>query len=144
MTYHVSLYRYSSCSNASHPCHYLCTGGTKGSDTVATDLGVVSGSGSQVEVELPADQKDVDAAYSDALDNLRIRKPLDKPMGLTASQIELRQKDYYVGRIGRCSNEARLLIKGFVTSPPGQLPYQRPPALVTHEWSPSFGHPVGG
>lgn len=69
--------------------------GTKGSDTVATDLGVVSGSGSQVEVELPADQKDVDAAYSDALDNLRIRKPLDKPMGLTASQIELRQKDYY-------------------------------------------------
>lgn len=47
-------------------------------------------------MELLADQKDVDAAYNDALDNLRIRKPLEKPMGLTASQLEQRQKDYYV------------------------------------------------
>jgi chitin synthase len=89
------------CPGLNLPRPVCLAGGTKGSDTVETDLGSVKGTTGgrgEVEVELLADQKDVDAAYNDALDNLRIRKPLTKPMGLTASQLEQRQKDYYVRR----------------------------------------------
>lgn len=40
--------------------------GTKGSTTVATDLGVVKASGPEkdkVDVDIPKDEKDIDAAY---------------------------------------------------------------------------------
>jgi hypothetical protein len=47
-------------------------------------------------VELLADQHDVDAAYSEALDNLRVRKPMEAVKVKSASQEEQMQKDYYV------------------------------------------------
>lgn len=62
---------------------------------VSDDLGSVQGQGGIVEVELLAGQKDIDAAYSDALDNLRVRKPVTAPMAKTPAQEEQAQKDYY-------------------------------------------------
>lgn len=47
------------------PC--LITGGTKGSTTVSTDLGVVKTSGDdKVDIDIPADEKDIEAAFEDA------------------------------------------------------------------------------
>lgn len=67
--------------------------------------------GNEVEVELLADQHDVDAAYSEALDNLRVRKPTEAIKVKTASQEEQERKDYYVSipsRSIRLSLETRL------------------------------------
>lgn len=70
--------------------------GTKGADKVDDDLGSVDGAKNGiVEVELLADQKDVDAAYSDALDHLRVRQPQAAPAVRTRAQDEQQQKDYY-------------------------------------------------
>jgi chitin synthase len=65
------------------------------------DLGAVKGNGKEVEVELLANQRDVDAAYSDALDNLRVRKPLEVVKKVSASEEEQERKDYYVSCLGR-------------------------------------------
>ena len=47
----------------------VCSWGTKGSTTVSTDLGVVKSSGDEkdkVDVDIPVDDGDIDAAYEDA------------------------------------------------------------------------------
>ncbi|KEI37244.1 glycosyltransferase family 2 protein [Mixia osmundae IAM 14324] len=40
--------------------------GTKGSDKVDTDLGIVKGDGKSVEVSMPTEEKDIEEAYEDA------------------------------------------------------------------------------
>ncbi|TXT15990.1 hypothetical protein VHUM_00493 [Vanrija humicola] len=71
--------------------------GTKGADTVETDLGKVQGVGREVEVALVSDQHDIDMAYQDALDNIRIKRarvdPDEMPPAKSAS--EQKQKDIY-------------------------------------------------
>jgi chitin synthase len=73
--------------------------GTKGADTVqASDLGAVHGVGKHVEVELVSAQQDIDSAYQDALDNIRLKRAkvdvaeTNTNSGLTEQQ----QKDVYV------------------------------------------------
>lgn len=54
------------------------TGGTKGATAVATDLGVVKASGAdkeKVDVDVPSDEKDIDAAYEDAKHVLAQKPP---------------------------------------------------------------------
>ncbi|EJT48618.1 hypothetical protein A1Q1_02345 [Trichosporon asahii var. asahii CBS 2479] len=48
--------------------------GTKGSDTVEEDLGHVKVVGKEVEVALVSAQHDIDSAYQDALDNIRVKR----------------------------------------------------------------------
>ena len=77
--------------------------GTKGSDGAQTaDLGIVHGVGKHVEVELVTAQHDIDVAYQDALDNLRIKRTRvdddERPPKREAK--ELLQKDIYVSRRG--------------------------------------------
>ncbi|PWZ02557.1 putative chitin synthase 4 [Testicularia cyperi] len=67
--------------------------GTKGSDTVMTDLGVVGGSGkNQVEVAIPTESKDINDAYDDAIHVLS-NKPAKKSGG--GVDKDQKQKDYY-------------------------------------------------
>lgn len=67
--------------------------GTKGDNKVSTDLGVVAaGKGkNEVEVVVPTDEKDIDAAYEDAIAVLST-KPLQSE-GKPDPQTE--QDDYY-------------------------------------------------
>ncbi|OXB33726.1 chitin synthase [Cryptococcus neoformans] len=72
--------------------------GTKGSDaTQASDLGAVSGVGKHVEVELVTAQQDIDIAYQDALDNIRLRgsKVDSAESEPKKEQSEQAQKDTY-------------------------------------------------
>lgn len=91
------------------PSHDL-SWGTKGADaTEATDLGAVKGIGNQVEVELVSEQRDIDIAYQDALDNIRLKRanvdadelPPKKEMS------EQQQKDIYVRHRAQICNELR-------------------------------------
>jgi chitin synthase len=73
--------------------------GTKGSDSVqAVDLGAVHGVGKHVEVDLVSAQQDIDIAYQDALDNIRLKRALveedEAPRG--KGKTEQQQKDTYV------------------------------------------------
>lgn len=73
--------------------------GTKGSDTVqADDLGAIQGVGRHVQVELVSAQHDIDVAYQDALDNIRLKRARvdadELPPRKDAS--EQQQKDTYV------------------------------------------------
>lgn len=75
--------------------------GTKGSDTVqAVDLGAIQGVGRHVQVELVSAQQDIDIAYQDALDNIRLKRARvdadELPPKKDAS--EQQQKDTYVSR----------------------------------------------
>lgn len=72
--------------------------GTKGSDaTQASDLGAVSGVGKHVEVELVTAQQDIDIAYQDALDNIRLKgSKVEAESGPKKEQSEQAQKDTYV------------------------------------------------
>lgn len=68
--------------------------GTKGDNKVSTDLGVVSGTGknkNEVEVSVPTEERDIDAAYEDAIEVLS-SKPL-KADSKPDPQTE--QEDYY-------------------------------------------------
>lgn len=70
--------------------------GTKGDNTVATDLGVVKakkdGSGDlAVEVEVPVEEKDINAAYTDALNELKKSVPEEKQH----RDAKTKQEDYY-------------------------------------------------
>lgn len=62
-----------------------------------TDLGAVSGIGNNVEVALVSAQQDIDSAYQDALDNIRIKRarvdPEEVPYKPEAK--EQKQKDIY-------------------------------------------------
>ncbi|SNX81787.1 Chitin synthase 4 [Melanopsichium pennsylvanicum] len=66
--------------------------GTKGSDKVMTDLGVVGGSGDQVEVAIPTESKDINDAYDDAIHVLSNKAPKSGPGPVDKDQ---KQKDYY-------------------------------------------------
>jgi chitin synthase len=73
--------------------------GTKGSDSAqADDLGAIQGVGKHVEVELVSAQQDIDIAYQDALDNIRLKRAkVDEDETPTKSLTEQQQKDVYVG-----------------------------------------------
>ncbi|SPO21055.1 Chitin synthase 4 [Ustilago trichophora] len=66
--------------------------GTKGSDKVMTDLGVVGGTGGQVEVAIPTESKDINDAYDDAIHVLSNKAPKAGPGTVDKEQ---KQKDYY-------------------------------------------------
>jgi chitin synthase len=65
--------------------------GTKGSDKVETDLGVVGGKNGQVEINLPTEAKDIDEAYHDAVHVLSTKPPKEEKK-VDADQA---QSDYY-------------------------------------------------
>jgi len=74
--------------------------GTKGADaTEAVDLGAVQGVGNRVEVELVSAQQDIDIAYQDALDNIRLKRAKvdDEELPPKKQMTEQQQKDVYVG-----------------------------------------------
>lgn len=84
-----------------HNSHDL-SWGTKGSDaTQASDLGAVSGVGKHVEVELVTAQQDIDIAYQDALDNIRLKgtKVDSAEAGPKKEKSEQAQKDTYVSAL---------------------------------------------
>ncbi|KAG9745704.1 chitin synthase, class II, partial [Aureobasidium melanogenum] len=68
--------------------------GTKGDNTVSTDLGAAKASkGGTVELEMPSEQLDIDSGYDTALRNLRDRVEVIEPPPSAAQQ----QEDYYRG-----------------------------------------------
>ncbi|ORY30579.1 chitin synthase 6 [Naematelia encephala] len=72
--------------------------GTKGADAVqAVDLGAVQGVGKHVEVELVSAQQDIDIAYQDALDNIRLKRAhVDEDEPRPKKEMsEQQQKDIY-------------------------------------------------
>lgn len=109
-----------------HPRYLLSTGltashdlswGTKGSDTVqAVDLGAIQGVGRHVQVELVSAQQDIDIAYQDALDNIRLKRGRvdadELPPKRDATEQE--QKDSYVSSANNSVNLA---------NSSGQFPY---------------------
>ncbi|BEI89310.1 uncharacterized protein CcaverHIS019_0206720 [Cutaneotrichosporon cavernicola] len=71
--------------------------GTKGSDMVESDLGAAKGVGKDVEVHLVSSQHDIDNAYQDALDNIRVKRArVDADeMPHKSDAKEQKQKDTY-------------------------------------------------
>lgn len=69
--------------------------GTKGDNKVSTDLGVVSTgkNKNEVEVAVPTEEKDINAAYEDAIHVLSTKPP--KVESKPDPQTE--QEDYYKG-----------------------------------------------
>ena len=70
--------------------------GTKGDNVIHTELGaaVSAGNGEKgdiVEVEVPTEQLDIDAAYDDALANVRERRPIAEK-AISESTVK---EDYY-------------------------------------------------
>lgn len=65
--------------------------GTKGSDKVQTDLGVVGGKDGEVEITLPTEPKDIDEAYHDAVHVLATKAPKQEKK----IDPDQRQQDYY-------------------------------------------------
>lgn len=69
--------------------------GTKGDNKVATDLGVVqlskTGDKETVEAAIPTDEKDINAAYDDALHVLNTKPPKEEH---TVDE-RTKQEDYY-------------------------------------------------
>jgi hypothetical protein len=76
------------------------TGGTKGADTVQEDdLGAVKGVGRHVKAEVVTAQVDIDVAYQDALDNIRLKREKVDESELPPAKggvSEQQQKDIYV------------------------------------------------
>lgn len=82
------------CRVRDYPSCHVCDadlwiqGGTKGSTTVSLDLGVVKSSGEgkdKVDVDIPVDEKDIDAAYEDAK-HILAQKPPKEVKTVDASQ----------------------------------------------------------
>lgn len=69
--------------------------GTKGSDTVEDELGAVKGVGKNVEVAIVSEQVDIDSAYQDALDNIRIKREKVDDLPKRNDSGEQKQKDIY-------------------------------------------------
>lgn len=67
--------------------------GTKGDNKVSTDLGVVAGPGksNQVDVAVPTEQKDINAAYEDAIAVLNSKPPKQEQK----RDASTKQEDYY-------------------------------------------------
>ncbi|ODN73926.1 hypothetical protein L202_07433 [Cryptococcus amylolentus CBS 6039] len=87
---YINVYAYSNLHDLSW--------GTKGSDaTQESDLGAVQGVGNHVEVELVTAQQDIDGAYQDALDNIRLKGAKEEKIDLGPNQpmSEQAQKDVY-------------------------------------------------
>jgi hypothetical protein len=100
-------------------CSHDLSWGTKGSDAAqAVDLGAVHGVGRHVEVELVSAQQDIDIAYQDALDNIRLKRAKvgDEEMPPKKDVTEQKQKDVYV--------RVRLFPAQLESLPLGQFPYQ--------------------
>ena len=75
----------------------------------AVDLGAIQGIGKHVEVELVSAQQDIDTAYQDALDNIRLKRAKvdddsEKPPNKAVS--EQQQKDTYVSIDPLCPAKA--------------------------------------
>lgn len=99
----LSVYAYSNLHDLSW--------GTKGSDTIASDLGAVHGVGRNVEVELVSAQQDIDTAYQDALDNIRLKRARvdEDELPPKKEALEQQQKDTYANfRTNVCQEEALL------------------------------------
>lgn len=62
--------------------------GTKGSDKVETDLGVVGGSDGKntVDVAIPTDSKDLNSAYDDAVHVLGTKAPIEIKTVVSSSE----------------------------------------------------------
>lgn len=62
------------------------------------DLGAIHGVGKHVEVELVSAQQDIDIAYQDALDNIRLKRARvdDEELPPKKELSEQQQKDVYV------------------------------------------------
>lgn len=76
------------------PFHSDISWGTKGDNKVNTDLGVVKttgGKGNQVEVIVPTEERDINAAYEDAIHVLSTKPPVEEKKVDVATQ----QEDYY-------------------------------------------------
>ncbi|KAK4687986.1 chitin synthase, partial [Tremellales sp. Uapishka_1] len=91
--------------------------GTKGADTVQEDdLGAVQGVGKHVEVELVSAQQDIDIAYQDALDNIRLKRAkVDDEDGPPKKDLsEQQQKDTYLLLLWSLSNAllASIILSG--------------------------------
>jgi chitin synthase len=100
--------------------------GTKGSDSAqAVDLGSIQGVGKHVEVELVSAQQDIDIAYQDALDNIRLKRAIvDADEIPPKNQIsEQHQKDIYVRREGALHSSRFFVLIG--TPAPGKLQNKR-------------------
>ncbi|WRT68002.1 uncharacterized protein IL334_004977 [Kwoniella shivajii] len=72
--------------------------GTKGSDSIQeSDLGAIQGVGKHVQVELVSAQQDIDIAYQDALDNIRLKgtRLTEEESGGKKDNSEQDQKDVY-------------------------------------------------
>lgn len=83
------------------PSRHDLSWGTKGADSAqAVDLGAVQGVGNHVEVELVSAQHDIDSAYQDALDNIRLKRARveEEELPHRKEPTEQQQKDTYVGR----------------------------------------------
>ena len=69
--------------------------GTKGDNKVSTDLGTVTtgagGKKNEVEVIVPTDEKDINAAYEDAIHVLSTKPPKEESKPDPSTQ----QEDYY-------------------------------------------------
>jgi chitin synthase len=67
--------------------------GTKGDNKVGTDLGVVAAPGKtgQVDVAVPTEQKDINAAYEDAIAVLNSKPPKEDQK----RDASTKQEDYY-------------------------------------------------
>ncbi|KDN43748.1 hypothetical protein RSAG8_05938, partial [Rhizoctonia solani AG-8 WAC10335] len=67
--------------------------GTKGDNTVSKDLGVVAKAkdGATVEASVPTDQRDINAAYEDAMAVLNSKPPVEN----TKRDAATKQEDYY-------------------------------------------------
>lgn len=62
------------------------------------DLGVVPSSKAArnvIQVELPSEPQDNDSHYSEALENIRTKKPLQKYSGNDVAEQDAAAKDYY-------------------------------------------------
>lgn len=72
--------------------------GTKTQGAADNDLGVVSAQQRRknvVEVELPTETQDLDSQYMESLENLKTRRPLDRPpIDVHAASVQ-EAKDYY-------------------------------------------------
>ena len=82
-----------------HLARHDLSWGTKGSDSAqAVDLGSVQGVGKHVQVELVSAQQDIDIAYQDALDNIRLKRAKvdDEEVPAAKGPSEQQQKDIYV------------------------------------------------
>ncbi|WVW84927.1 hypothetical protein I302_106963 [Kwoniella bestiolae CBS 10118] len=85
---YVNVYAYSNLHDLSW--------GTKGSDSIQeSDLGAVQGVGKHVEVELVSAQQDIDIAYQDALDNIRLKGTRVEEIDAKKDNSEQAQKDIY-------------------------------------------------